>query len=108
MHGINASLLELKQVELPEIEKSFFATVDTFDMSSIKYTTWSDYAGEIQETLPVGADVMARITDLDGNVVNTGLSEAAKIKKEVFEYNLRSAEAEEKGAEVVLKNAKIR
>ena len=104
---VNTAAIKLSLTELPESEKNFYAKVDASIFSSEKFTSCHEDAGFVHSTLPKGTNVMSQVTDLKGNIINPELCEIVKIDKKVFEYGLKSAEAQLEGAVVVLKNAEI-
>ena len=75
---LNVSAIRLKVPELPETEKNFYATAINLEFSSERFTTWTDLAGQVLSTRAVGANIMGRVTDLNGNIINPDISSVGK------------------------------
>jgi multidrug resistance efflux pump len=102
---VNVSVLNLK--ETVPADTVFYGKIKASDSSDIKFTTYKHYQGYINSTLRPGAYRMSAVRDLKGNVVNGDDSIVASIDNSVYEYFIKSADANVAKAKAELDVAKI-
>ena len=101
----NISVMKLKEIELPASEQAFYCKVKSLDIPNIKFTNWTERYARVDTTLPVGFPVMSKVTDLDGNVVNSASSVVSEMETNAYSYLLEAEKAGLKIAETQYKNA---
>ena len=93
----------LKQTASPE--KYFYGASNCLEVGTIQFTTWKHKLGHVASTLPENFPVMARVVDLNDNVVGKA-SQVATIDDRVHKYTLMIAKGGVRQAKAKLDNAR--